>query len=160
MNKLLLGMLLSTYLVTEAGQYGRPYFISEEQSLEEQIREEIREGEKEELAILVQAEAGNQSLEGKRYVVDVVLNRVADPAFPDSIHEVIFQEGQFSVINDGAYDKACWTVTEECFEAVRLEMEMGEQLDYDVLYFSRGKSSYGTNWFKIGDHWFGSKKSE
>ena len=162
---ILLGMLLlitsfytidgTTYKCVEAGQFGRPYFF-EAISLEEQIAMEVYDGEREELAQLVQAEAGNQGLEGKRLVVDCVLNRVEDPDFPNSIHEVIFQKGQFKVMENGAFDKAGWNMTEEDFKAVAIETE-GPQLNEDVLYFSRGKGPYGHDWFKEGDHWFGSK---
>lgn len=120
---------------------------------EEEIEEEIRFGEMELIAQLVMAEAGNQDLTGKRYVVDVVLNRVDSDDFPDTVEEVIFQENQFSVIENGAFDEAGWKITEECYEAVKLEYE--ERLNYDILYFSRGKSKYASNHFKHQDHWFG-----
>lgn len=136
---------------------GRPIIFTEVVSEEEQIEMEIYDGERELLAQLVRAEAGNQSLEGKRLVADVVLNRVRSSEFPDTITEVIYQEGQFTVVGNGALDKAGWTVDEEDFEAVRLETEEA-QLNTDILYFSRGKSVYGTNWFKVGAHWFGEGK--
>lgn len=124
-----------------------------EDPIEEEIAEEIRFGEMELIAQLVMAEAGNQDLTGKRYVVDVVLNRVDSDEFPDTVEEVIFQQNQFSVIDNGAFDEAGWTVTEECYEAVKLEYE--ERLNYDILYFSRGQSKYTSNHFKHQDHWFG-----
>lgn len=124
-----------------------------EDPTEEEIEEEIRFGEMELIAQLVMAEAGNQDLTGKRYVVDVVLNRVDSDDFPDTVEEVIFQENQFSVIENGAFDEAGWTITEECYEAVKLEYE--ERLNYDILYFSRGPSKYASNHFKHQDHWFG-----
>ena len=124
-----------------------------EDPTEEEIEEEIRFGEMELIAQLVMAEAGNQDLTGKRYVADVVLNRVDSDIFPDSVEEVIFQENQFSVINNGTFDEAGWTITEECYEAVKMEYE--ERLNYDILYFSRGPSKYASNHFKHQDHWFG-----
>lgn len=124
-----------------------------EDPTEEEIEEEIRFGEMELLAQLVMAEAGNQDLTGKRYVVDVVLNRVDSDDFPDTVEEVIFQKNQFSVIENGAFDEASRIITEECYEAVELEYE--ERLNYDILYFSRGQSKYASNHFKHQDHWFG-----
>lgn len=124
-----------------------------EDPTEEEIAEEIRFGEMELIAQLVMAEAGNQDLTGKRYVADVVLNRVDSDDFPNTVEEVIFQENQFSVIENGAFDEAGWTITEECYEAVKLEYE--ERLNYDILYFSRGPSKYASNHFKHQDHWFG-----
>lgn len=124
-----------------------------EEITEEDLEEEIRFGEMELIAQLVQAEAGNQDLTGKRYVVDVVLNRVDSEEFPNTVEEVIFQEDQFSVIKNGAFDEAGWNITEEDYKAVLLEYE--ERLNYDILYFSRGKSKYASNHFKWQDHWFG-----
>lgn len=105
------------------------------------------------LAQLVEAEAGNQDLIGKQYVVDVVLNRVDSEDFPNTVEEVIFQEDQFSVIKDGAFDRAYGNVSEESVEAVRLEYE--ERTNCDIIYFSTSKSKYAQNHFKCQDHWFG-----
>lgn len=124
-----------------------------EDPTEEEIEEEIHFDEMELIAQLVMAEAGNQDLMGKRYVVDVVLNRVDSDDFPDTVEEVIFQKNQFSVIENGAFDEAGWTITEECYEAVKLEYE--ERSNYDILYFSREPSKYASNHFKHQDHWFG-----
>ena len=49
------------------------------------------------LARLVESEAGSESYETKMMVASVVMNRVADSRFPDSIREVIYQKGQFEV---------------------------------------------------------------
>lgn len=120
---------------------------------EEDIQEEIKLGEMEWIAQLVEAEAGNQDLTGKRYVVDVVLNRVDSEDFPDTVEEVIFQDNQFSVIGNGAYDKAGWFISEESFEAVRTEYE--KRLNEEVLYFGVNKPIYAEHHFKHQDHWFG-----
>lgn len=42
------------------------------------------------LALAVAYEAGNESLDGKRAVAEVVLNRLRDPAFPKSVCGVVF----------------------------------------------------------------------
>ena len=124
-----------------------------EDPTEEEIEEEIRFDEMKLIAQLVMAAAGNQDLTGKRYVADVVLNRVDSDDFPNTVEEVIYPENQFSVIENGAFDEAGWTITEECYEAVKLEYE--ERLNYDILYFSREPSKYASNHFKHQDHWFG-----
>lgn len=135
---------------TEAGEYGRPWVTED---TEEQISEEQKLGDMELIAQLVQAEAGNQDMLGKRLVVDVVLNRVADPRFPNTVEEVIFQDKQFSVVQDGAWDKAAWNMSDEDYEAV--EMEFDHRTNKDVLYFCA--SSYikkTTPLFKEGGHYF------
>ena len=49
------------------------------------------------LARLVESEAGNESYETKMMVASVVMNRVADSRFPNTIKEVVYQKGQFEV---------------------------------------------------------------
>lgn len=105
------------------------------------------------LAQLTQAEAGNQDLTGMRYVVDVVLNRVDSEEFPDTIEDVIYQENQFSVIKDGAFEKAGNNISNDAIKAAMMEYD--ERLNSDILYFSRWKSKYADNHFKHQDHWFG-----
>ena len=151
---LFLCMDIPTYACgyTEIGQYGRPGVIAFEDT-DEQIEEEILLGEMELLSQLVEAEAGNQSFEGKCLVVDVVLNRVESPDFPNTISEVIFQDGQFSVIKNGAFDDAAWHMQDSDYAAVAVEMEMHS--NKDVLYFNNCSIVAGTGKkFKVGDHYF------
>ena len=49
------------------------------------------------LARLIHSEAGSQSLEAKQYVASVVLNRMGCDLFPGTLHDVIYQDSQFSV---------------------------------------------------------------
>lgn len=118
------------------------------------IEEEMRMDELELMAICVEAEAGNQDLTGKRMVADVILNRVDDPDFPDSITEVISQKYAFSSFWDGGMDRA--EPSEETFQAVKMELE--ERGWPGLLYFTAGEwPKYGTPWKKVGDHYFSTK---
>lgn len=105
------------------------------------------------LAQLIHAEAGNQDLKGKRLVGEVVLNRMRSGRFPNTMEEVIYQEGSFGVVTDGAFDKAKNQITEEDLEAARLAWD--EPLDKNILYFNTKKMSCAKRWFQHGDHWFG-----
>ena len=137
---------------SEVGEFGRPGGIVTEDT-EEQIQEEIYLGELELLAQLVEAEAGNQPFAGKCLVVDTILNRVESPLFPDTITEVIFQEGQFTVITNGAFDKAAWNMQESDYAAVLYETELHQ--NREVLYFNNNSMVAGTGHkFKVGGHWF------
>ena len=49
------------------------------------------------LARLISSEGGAESYETKLKIGSVVMNRVCDPEFPDTIREVIYQKRQFSV---------------------------------------------------------------
>lgn len=49
------------------------------------------------LARLIYSECGNESYEVKLMVGSVVVNRMDDPYFPNTLREVIYQKNQFSV---------------------------------------------------------------
>ena len=101
------------------------------------------------LARLVEAESGNQSLLGRRMVVDVVLNRLDHDDFPDNLHDVIFQKNQFATADKLETVKA----SELSWEAVL--MEQNERIDYDVIYFkTKGYPQYGEPVTQIEDHYF------
>lgn len=106
------------------------------------------------MAKVVEAEAGNQELLGKRMVVDVILNRVRDDDFPDTIVDVIYQKNAFAVIGNGMYEKV--EVSDETWTAIYMEME---KVSYPELFYfcSTGFPVYGTAWDKVGDHYFNTK---
>ena len=58
------------------------------------------------LASLVMAEAGGECYEGKLAVANIVLNRLNSGKYGSSISDVIYASGQFSVVRNGALDKA------------------------------------------------------
>lgn len=107
------------------------------------------------LAVCVEAEAGNQSLEGKRMVVDVILNRVDDQDWPDTITGVITQPGEFSSYWDGGMDNI-WEPSQETFLAVQMELE-GRSWPGLYYFTANGYGRYGTPWGKVGDHYFSTK---
>lgn len=106
--------------------------------------------EKQLLYSLVQAEAGNQDVDGCRLVADVVLNRMASNKFPSDMESVIYSPGQFSVVRNGSLEKARGEISEKVIQAVDMEL-YGKQLNNDVLYFNNrnnGGWQYGDHWFK------------
>ena len=106
------------------------------------------------IALCTEAEAGNQDLEGKRLVVDVILNRVDDPDFPNTVQEVITQRNQFETWSNGAIDRV--KPSESTIEAVNLEL--ASRLNYEILYFTAGGyGKYATHWRKVADHYFCTK---
>ena len=119
----------------------------------EQIAEEEHQAELELLACLVYAEAGIEDLHGKRLVVDVVLNRVDSDRFPNTITDVIYEKNQFSTVTDGALERAFREVTQECYDAVALELE--KRTDTEILYFcSTGYLPYGSPAYQYRNHYF------
>lgn len=109
------------------------------------------------LAICVEAEAGNQGLQGKRLVADVILNRAEDTSgqWPDTISGVISQKNQFTSYWGGGMADI-WEPSEETYQAVKMEVE---QRGYPgIYYFREGQwSDYGTPWRKTGAHYFSKK---
>ena len=107
------------------------------------------------MARCVEAEAGNQSILGKRLVVDTILNRVNSPIFPATVKEVIYQPGQFSVAHNGQIDRV--TPTAETYNAIALEFI--SRVSEEVIYFQPGGyPAYGEAWERVGDHYFSTMK--
>lgn len=122
---------------------------------DQDIEEMVYWDELELLAQVVEAEAGNQDMTGKRLVVDVVLNRVDSPLFPDTITEVLEQPGQFSTMWNGAVEDAGWHMQEDDYKAVMMEVT-GMRLDYDIYFFTAGEYNDSCKPAYIhGDHYFG-----
>ena len=55
------------------------------------------------LAKMIHGEARGESYVGKVAVGAVILNRVKDKKFPDSVYSVCFQPGAFDAVADGQY---------------------------------------------------------
>lgn len=104
---------------------------------------------------IAQAEATGDGVEGKAAVMMVVLNRVKDPAFPDTIEEVIFDPGQFSPVSDGRYYDV--TIDVECHIALA-EVERGTYSYIKALYFENAEASWQADncefLYTIGHHRF------
>lgn len=55
------------------------------------------------LEVTIQHEVGNFSKTYKRYVAELIYNRIQSEDFPDTVKEVLFQQGQFQGIQSWAY---------------------------------------------------------
>lgn len=53
------------------------------------------------IALVTMAEAEGECEEGKRLVIDTILNRVDSVYFPDNVHDVVYQKHQFSSMWNG-----------------------------------------------------------
>ena len=78
---------------------------------------------------VIMHESGNQCLEGKIAVGNVILNRVASPLFPNTVYDVLFQKNQFP----GATNA---TPTSECIIAAKLALE-GVNVVPNAYWFNR-----------------------
>ena len=91
------------------------------------------------LSHIIHAESGNQPLEGKIAVGNVVLNRAADtsPTFPNSIYGVIHQKNQFSPVKNGTINL---TPNEESVLAAKLCLD-GAVVLPTALWFNSARSN-------------------
>ncbi len=105
------------------------------------------------IALVTMAEAEGECEEGKRLVIDTILNRVDSDSFPDTVYEVVYQPNQFSSMWNGRVDRCyiddyiCQLVTEE----------LCNRKNYDVIFFTADRyGKYGAPMFQIGNHYFSS----
>lgn len=106
------------------------------------------------LARCVEAEAGNQSIDVKRAVIAVIMNRVDDDAWPNTISEVIEEPYEFATYWNGAMDEAEPSVS--TYEAISLEMETRSYRG--LFYFDMNSYlPYGTPYARMGDLYFSTK---
>lgn len=106
------------------------------------------------LAAIIYEEAGNQCLAGQQAVGIVVMNRVRSKSFPSTVHDVLWQSGQFfnpsctGFYNSclAAYDKG--TIPSSCIDAAAYALSGNTSIEYNgqlldlsnIYYFSRYRS--------------------
>ena len=85
------------------------------------------------LSRIINAESGNQPLEGQLAVGNVVMNRLMNPRFPDTIYDVLFQKNQFTPAISGSINR---DPNEASIIAAKLVMD-GAQVVPTALFFSQ-----------------------
>lgn len=112
---------------------------------------EVTYEEAQELMQIASAEALNQGIDGMRYVMSVVINRVNSPDYPNDIHSVIYQPHQFYTAGMAKAE-----ITPEVHMALAL-LEMGN-LTPEIVAFETVQSDaldvYYSEAFTSGDHKF------
>lgn len=110
------------------------------------------EDEEWELLHIAQAEAGNQGVIGQALVMRVVLNRVEDGYWGDSIHEVLTYPNQFSTVRSGSWYREPNADSYEALELIR----GGWDESQGALYFrtASGHFAWATYLFTYGNHNF------
>ncbi len=143
-----------------------PIVIISEQPLEETVSaveiEECVEDEEllsrediELIAVVTMAESEGECEEGKRLVIDTILNRMDSPYFPDTVHDVVYQKSQFSSMWNGRVNKC--TVQDDICQLV--EEELRDRSNSDTIFFTAGGyGKYGNPMFQLGNHYFSSYK--
>ena len=104
---------------------------------------EIEDEELTLLAALIQCEAGGEPYIGQVAVGAVVLNRMRSGSFPDDVAGVIYDEGQFSPVDNGMLEARLeeGNILQSCYDAAE-EALMGVDPTDGCLFFQRaGKRS-------------------
>lgn len=109
------------------------------------------------LARVIHAEARGESFKGQVAVGAVILNRVDHTKFPDTIRDVILQEGQFCTLTDGQIHLYPSKMAIEAAKAAIL----GYDPSNGALYFYNPHTAAKNSWIKkrpiaaqIGEHTF------
>ena len=93
--------------------------------------------------------------QGRLAVGTVILNRVADPQFPNTVEEVIFEPGQFSPVSNGTIyrepDEDSLVAARLCLDGVR---EAGDCLYFNVTSLYSWADRARTYYCTIGGHNF------
>ena len=105
------------------------------------------------LAAIIECEAGNQSYEGKCAVGSVVINRVADPRFANSISGVIYAPYQFSPVASGRFAIVLARGANAACTQAAIDVLNG-YININALYFHVYDSSVDVGGTVIGDHVF------
>lgn len=120
-----------------------------------EIDTDISDDDIELIALVTMAEAEGECEEGKRLVIDTILNRVDSISFPNTVYEVVYQPSQFSSMWNGRVDR-CYIDDYIC---QLVEEELRNRKNYDVIFFTADKyGNYGTPMFQIGNHYFSSRE--
>lgn len=108
------------------------------------------------LARIVSAEARNEPYQGQVAVAAVVLNRVEEDGFGDSIEEVIFAKGQFQPVRNGSIHR---TPVESAYDAAWDALNGNDPTKGAVYFANMDIADHHPNpnavkTVKIGDHTF------
>lgn len=122
--------------------------ITEEPKEEQKPLFTISEEEFEMMAQIVCAETYADDMEGKQYVADVILNRVDDPRFDNTITEVILAPGQFSTA------KRLGEITPTPLDYGCVLSELNNRKNTEIIYFTC-TGYLGTPCFECGGNYFG-----
>ncbi|SFS57531.1 cell wall hydrolase [Paenibacillus sp. BC26] len=98
------------------------------------------------LAKITMVEAGYESYEGQLALANVILNRVKDSKFPDSIRDVIYSGRQFPPAHNGMLDKS-----QPHAGALRAAKDAlnGKNNVKDAVYFFNPAVSKGSFWSSL-----------
>ena len=90
------------------------------------------------------AEGESEGADGMWMIMSVIINRVNDPDYPETVRDVVYQKNVFSCLKDGNFDKAPST-TDEAEEAWS-RIESGDVCP-QIIAFEGVSSNVLDEWF-------------
>ena len=120
------------------------------ETLEQSFCIDVSDQDIDTLMRIVEAEAGGEDRKGKLLVANVVINRVKNKRFPDTVTDVVYQRDQnvtqFSPVSNGTINKV--KISEETTEVVYSALR-GEDISQGALFFMARKyaTSENAQWF-------------
>ena len=120
------------------------------ETLEQSFCIDVSDQDIDTLMRIVEAEAGGEDRKGKLLVANVVINRVKNKRFPDTVTDVVYQReqnvSQFSPVSNGTINKV--KISEETTEVVYSALR-GEDISQGALFFMARKyaTSENAQWF-------------
>ncbi|MCR5664435.1 MAG: spore cortex-lytic enzyme [Oscillospiraceae bacterium] len=108
------------------------------------------------LARLISAEARGEPYVGQVAVGAVVLNRVRHPSFPNTVSGVIYQNGAFTCVSDGQFNKP---IAESAYRAAQDALNGWDPSGGAIYYFNPATATSAWIWSRpaivtIGRHRF------
>ena len=120
------------------------------ETLEQSFCIDVSDQDIDTLMRIVEAEAGGEDRKGKLLVANVVINRVKNKRFPDTVTDVVYQREQnvtqFSPVSNGTINKV--KISEETTGVVYSALR-GEDISQGALFFMARKyaTSENAQWF-------------
>lgn len=109
----------------------------------------VSEQEIEEMSRVVMNEASILPYIGKVLVAQVMVNRLQDGRWGDTMHDVLYYDNAFS------HTDCNGDVTDDCRNAVLQVLEYGDAFPEDLLYFRADKPhSFGYQYAVVGNTYF------
>ncbi len=111
------------------------------------------------LSRAIYAEGRGEPYEGQVAIGAVILNRVKNPNFPNTIPEVVYQTGAFDAVRDGQINL---TPNETAYSAARDALNGWDPTNGALYYWNPATATSRWIWtvpitYSIGNHVFGTK---
>jgi N-acetylmuramoyl-L-alanine amidase len=116
----------------------------------------LNQSELDVMAKVINSEARGESYEGQVAVGAVIMNRIGSGQFPDNIHDVVFQAGAFTAIDDGQY---ALTPNKSAYLAAQDALRGWDPTNQSLYYFNPETATSKWIWSRpqtvtIGNHIF------